>query len=57
MIIRWKVLEMFLDEDAETHMLAMTVKFIVHCLFQLNADEGFTAVEAIEMSVDKESVA
>jgi len=48
---------MFQDEDAETEMLAKHVKRIVHCFLEQNVDEGITALEAMGISVDKESVA
>ena len=50
-----EVLEMFQDEDAETEMLAKRVKCIVHCFLELNDNEGITALEAMGISVDKES--
>jgi hypothetical protein len=54
---RREVFEMFQDEDAETEMLAKRVKRIVHCFLEPNVDEGITALEAMGISVDKESVA
>ena len=54
---RCEVLEMFQDEDAETEMLAKRAKGIVHCFLEPNGDEGITALEAMGISVDKESVA
>jgi len=45
------------DEDAETEMLAKRVKRIVYCFLELNVDEGITALEAMGISVDEESVA
>jgi hypothetical protein len=47
---------MFQDEDADTEMLPKNVKSIVHCFLEPNVDEGITALEAMEISVDKESV-
>jgi len=48
---------MFQDEDAETEMLAKRVKRIVHCFLEPSVDEGITALEAMGICVDKESVA
>jgi len=48
---------MFQDEDAETEMLAKRIKRTVHCLLEPNVDEGITALEAMGISVVKESVA
>jgi len=45
------------EEDAETEMLAKHVKRIVHCFLEPNVDEGVTTLEALGISVDKESVA
>ena len=53
---RRKVLQMFQDEDAETELLAMRVKRIVYCFLEPNVDEVITALQAIGISVDKESV-
>ena len=53
---RREVLEMFRDEDPETEMLAKRVKHIVHCFLEPNVDEGITPLEAMGISVDKESV-
>jgi hypothetical protein len=53
---RHEVLEMFQDEDVETEMLAKRVKCIVHCFLEPNVNEGITALEAIGITVDKESV-
>jgi hypothetical protein len=50
-------MEMFQDENAATEMLAKRVKRIVHCFLELNVDEGITALEAMGISVDNESVA
>jgi len=47
---------MFRDEDPETEMLAKRVKHIVHCFLEPNVDEGITPLEAMGISVDKESV-
>jgi hypothetical protein len=54
---RREVLEMFQDENAETEMLAKRVKRIVHCFLELNVDDGIIALEAMGISIDKESVA
>jgi len=54
---RREVLEMLQDQDTETVMLAKVVKRIVHCFLELNVDEGITALQAMEISVNKESVA
>jgi hypothetical protein len=48
---------MFQDEDADNERLAKGVKRIVHCFLEPNVDEGMTALEAMEISVDTESVA
>jgi hypothetical protein len=48
---------MFQDEDAETEMLAKRVKHIVHCFLEPNGDVGITALEAMGISVNMESVA
>jgi len=53
---RREVLEMFQDKDAETEMLANRLKRIVHCFLKPNVDEGITALAAMGISVDKESV-
>jgi hypothetical protein len=47
---------MFQDEHAETEMLAKCVKHILHCFLQPNVDEGITALVAMGISVDMESV-
>jgi hypothetical protein len=57
MLTRCEVLEMFQDEDADNERLAKGVKRIVHCFLEPNVDEGMTALEAMEISVDTESVA
>ena len=54
---RREVLEMIQDENAETEMLAKRVKRIVHCFLESNVDEGITVLEAMGISVNKESVA
>jgi len=54
---RRDVFEMFQDEDAETKMLAKRVKRIVHCFLEQNVDEGIAVLEAMGISVNKESVA
>jgi hypothetical protein len=54
---RCEVLEMFQDNDAETEILAKSVKRIVHSFLELNVDEGITGLEAMGISVDKKSVA
>jgi hypothetical protein len=53
---RCEVLEMFQDEESETEMFAKGVKCIVHCFLEPNVVEGITALEAMGMTVDKESV-
>jgi hypothetical protein len=53
---RREVLKMFQHKDAETEMLAMYVKSIVHCFLEPIVDEGFTAREVMGFSVDTDSV-
>jgi hypothetical protein len=48
---------MLQDDDAETEMHTNHVKCIVGCISQLTVNEGITALEAIGISVNKESVA
>ena len=52
-----EVLEMFPDENTDSEMLAKSVKHNVHCFLEPNVDEGITDLEAMGISVDKESVA
>jgi len=48
---------MFPDENTDSEMLAKSVKHNVHCFLEPNVDEGITDLEAMGISVDKESVA
>jgi len=51
-----EVVEMFHDEEAEIGMLSKSCKRIVHWFLEPNVDEVITALEALRISADKESV-
>jgi len=50
-------MEMLQDEDAETAMLAIHVKWIVRYFLELNVNVTIAALEAIGISIDEQSVA
>jgi hypothetical protein len=53
---RREVLEMLQVHIAETKMLAKGVNCIVHCFLEPVLNDGIPTLEAMESSVDKESV-